>query len=47
MPEFNKQIAAGLGFQLERIAMPNDSTALVDTLTSVLTAHESSLCPTS
>lgn len=42
-----KQFAAGLGLHLERIAMLNDSTALVDTLASVLMAHESSLCPTS
>ncbi len=40
-----KQFAAGLGIQLERIAMLNDSPALLDTLISVLTAHESSLCP--
>ena len=39
-----KRFAAGLGLQLERIAMLNDSAALIDTLASVLTAHESSLC---
>ena len=42
-----KQFAAGLGLQLERIAMLNDSPALIDTLVSVLRAHESSLCSTS
>ena len=29
------------------IAMLNDSSSLIDTLASVLTAHESYLCPTS
>ena len=38
-----KQFAAGRGLQLERIAMLNDSAALIDTLASVLKAHESSL----
>lgn len=38
-----KRLAAGLGLRLERIAMLNDSAALVDTLVSVLKAHESSL----
>ena len=42
-----KRFAAGRGLQLERITMLNDSAALIDTLASVLTAHESSLCPTS
>jgi len=42
-----KQFAAGRGLQLERITMLNDSAALIETLTSVLLAHESSLCPTS
>ena len=42
-----KQFASGLGLQLERIAMLNDSDALIDTLASVLASHESSLCPTS
>jgi ferrochelatase len=42
-----KQFAAGRGLQLERIAMLNDSPGLIDTLTSVLTAHESALCSTS
>jgi ferrochelatase len=42
-----KRFAAGRGLQLERIAMLNDSAALIDTLASVLTTHESSLCPTS
>ncbi len=39
-----KQFAAGRELQLERIAMLNDSPDLIDTLASVLTAHESSLC---
>lgn len=39
-----KQFAAGRNLQIERIAMLNDSPALVDTLASVLRAHESSLC---
>ncbi|MDP1946986.1 MAG: ferrochelatase [Nitrospirota bacterium] len=39
-----KQYAAGRGLQLERIAMLNDSPALIDTLASVLKAHESSHC---
>jgi ferrochelatase len=39
-----KQFAAGRGLQLERIAMLNDSPALIDTLASVLRAHESSHC---
>jgi len=42
-----KQFAAGRGLQLERIEMLNDSPALVDTLVSVLRAHESALCSTS
>lgn len=42
-----KQFAAGREPQLERIAMLNDSPGLIDTLASVLTAHESSLCSTS
>ena len=42
-----KQFAAGRELQLERIAMLNDSHGLIDTLASVLTAHESSLCSTS
>lgn len=42
-----KQFATGRGLQLERIAMLNDSSSLIDTLASVLTAHESSLCHTS
>jgi ferrochelatase len=42
-----KRFAAGRGLQLERIAMLNDSAALIDTLTAVLAAHESSLCPAS
>ncbi len=39
-----KQYAAGRGLQLERIAMLNDSPTLIDTLASVLKAHESSHC---
>jgi ferrochelatase len=42
-----KQFARSRGLHLERIAMLNDSPALIDTLVSVLTAHESSLCHTS
>lgn len=42
-----KHFAAGRGLQLERITMLNDSAALIETLTSVLLAHESSLCSTS
>jgi protoporphyrin/coproporphyrin ferrochelatase len=42
-----KQFATGHGLQLERVTMLNDSTALIEILTSVLLAHESSLCPTS
>ena len=42
-----KQFAAGRGLQLERVAMLNDSPVLIDTLASVLRAHESSLCRTS
>ena len=42
-----KQFAAGLGLRLERIAMLNDSPGLIDTLASVLMAHESVLCRTS
>ena len=38
-----KRFAASRGLQLERIAMLNDSPALIDTLASVLRAHESSL----
>ena len=40
--ELNK-FAADQGLQLERIAMLNDSPALVGTLASVLRTHESSL----
>jgi ferrochelatase len=39
-----KQLAARKGMQLARIAMLNDSTALLETLRDVLAAHESSLC---
>lgn len=39
-----KQLAGRKGMQLERMAMLNDSPALVDTLADVLAAHERSLC---
>jgi protoporphyrin/coproporphyrin ferrochelatase len=42
-----KQFAVSRGLHLERITMLNDSAALIETLTSVLLAHESSLCSTS
>ena len=42
-----RKFAAGRSVQLERITMLNDSVALIETLTSVLLAHESSLCSTS
>ncbi|MGH6894330.1 MAG: ferrochelatase [Dongiaceae bacterium] len=38
-----KQLAAGRGIQLERIAMLNDSPAMIEILVSVLAAHESAL----
>jgi protoporphyrin/coproporphyrin ferrochelatase len=38
-----KQLAGARGIQLERIAMLNDSPALIETLVDVLIAHESSL----
>jgi ferrochelatase len=38
-----KQYAARRGIQLERMAMLNASAAMVETLASVLAAHESSL----
>jgi protoporphyrin/coproporphyrin ferrochelatase len=38
-----KQMATGLGMQLERMQMLNDSPALIETLLDVLAAHESSL----
>jgi len=38
-----KQSAARSGVQLERIAMLNDSPALIETLAEVVAAHESSL----
>lgn len=38
-----KQLARSRGMQLERMAMLNDSPALVETLLDVLAAHESSL----
>jgi protoporphyrin/coproporphyrin ferrochelatase len=40
-----KQLAAGRGIQLERIAMLNDSSAMIETLVDVIAAHESSLIP--
>jgi protoporphyrin/coproporphyrin ferrochelatase len=39
-----KQRARSLGMRLERIAMLNDSPALIETLLAVLAAHDSSLC---
>jgi ferrochelatase len=39
-----KQLAANKGMHLERMAMLNDSPALIETLREILTAHESSLC---
>ncbi len=38
-----KQLAQQRGLQLERIAMLNDSPAMIDTLADVLAAHETSL----
>jgi protoporphyrin/coproporphyrin ferrochelatase len=42
-----KQLAANHGMQLERIAMLNDSPALIETLVDVLASHEASLTTTS
>lgn len=42
-----KQLAMKQGMQLERMAMLNDSPALIDTLADVLAAHESFLTITS
>lgn len=39
-----KQLAVNKGIRLERMAMMNDSPALIETLREVLAAHESSLC---
>lgn len=39
-----KQLATKKGMHLERIAMLNDSPALIETLRDLLTPHESSLC---
>lgn len=39
-----KQLATSKGIHLERMAMLNDSPALVEVLADVLAAHESSLC---
>lgn len=39
-----KQLAVNKGMRLERMAMLNDSPALIDTLRDIVTAHESSLC---
>jgi protoporphyrin/coproporphyrin ferrochelatase len=39
-----KQLAVRKGMHLARIAMLNDSAALLETLRDVLAAHESSLC---
>jgi ferrochelatase len=38
-----KQLASAQGIHLERIAMLNDSSPLIETLVDVITAHESSL----
>jgi ferrochelatase len=38
-----KQLASAQGIYLERIAMLNDSSPLIETLVDVITAHESSL----
>jgi protoporphyrin/coproporphyrin ferrochelatase len=40
-----KQLASGRGVQLERIAMLNDSSPMIETLVDVIAAHESSLIP--
>jgi ferrochelatase len=40
-----KQLATGRGIQLERIAMLNDSSPMIETLVDVIAAHESSLIP--
>jgi ferrochelatase len=39
-----KQLAAGKGMKLERIAMLNDAPAMIDILADLVAAHESSLC---
>jgi protoporphyrin/coproporphyrin ferrochelatase len=39
-----KQRAAAMGMQLERMAMLNDSSALIETLADILAAHEAALC---
>ena len=39
-----KQVATGKGIQLERMAMLNDASELIETLAEVLAAHESSCC---
>jgi protoporphyrin/coproporphyrin ferrochelatase len=39
-----KHLATHKGIQLERIAMLNDSPAMVETLAAMVAAHESSLC---
>lgn len=39
-----KQLAVGKGLHLERMAMLNDSPAMLETLRDVLATHESSLC---
>ncbi len=38
-----KQLAAGRGMQLERIAMLNDSARFIETLADIIVAHVSSL----
>lgn len=39
-----KQLAMGKGLHLERMAMLNDSSAILETLRDVLTTHESTSC---
>jgi ferrochelatase len=39
-----KHLAAGKGMQLERMAMLNDSSPLVEMLADIVTAHDSSVC---
>jgi len=39
-----RQLAANKGMRLERIAMLNDSPALIETLRDILAAHESHSC---
>jgi ferrochelatase len=39
-----KQRAAAMGMQVERMAMLNDGSALIETLADILAAHEAALC---